>query len=85
MASPPGHVNKEAIAEVRCAINDGNEDCVGLERIHVPRCEATTPTKFYRPDGGNCPYEAKFKTRDGKRFCQLHAELWAATAAVSQS
>lgn len=78
MASPPGHVSKELIAEARRAINDGNEDCIGLTRVRPLMCEATTPPRLY---GGNsiCPYKAMFETRDGKRFCQLHAELWAAT------
>lgn len=76
------HVSKDAISEARRAINDGNEDCIGLERLRRVQYEATTPEKLYRPDGGNCPYEAKFKTRDGQRFCQLHSELWAAQAAA---
>jgi hypothetical protein len=83
MASPPGHVSKDAIAEVRRALNDGNEASVGLERLGRFRCEATTPSKFYRPQGGNCPYEAKFQTSIGRKLCQLHAELWAASVAVA--
>lgn len=79
MPSPPGHVSKEAIAEARRAINDGNEDCIGLEAIAQFICEAVTPPKGYRPEGGNCPYKAMFKTRDGNRLCRMHAELWAAT------
>lgn len=80
MPSPPGHVSKEAIAEARRAINDGNEDCIGLEVIAQFVCEAVTPPKWYREEGGNCPYKAMFKTRDGKRLCRMHAELWAAVA-----
>lgn len=85
MPSPPGHISKEAIAEARRAINDGNEDCIGLQRLHRYRCEATTPSKFYRLEGGVCPYEAKFQTSIGRKLCQLHAELWAAEASSLSS
>lgn len=80
MPSPTGHVSKDVIAEVRRAINNGCETSIGLERLHRYRCEATTTAKFYRPEGGNCPYEAKFQTSIGRKLCQLHAELWAAAA-----
>lgn len=78
MASPPGHVAKDKIAEARRAINDGNEDCIGLEKLGPPpKCEFMCGEKLYR-EAGHCPHSAKFKTRDGTRFCQIHAELWAA-------
>jgi len=62
------------------AIGDDNEDCIGLARIPprpFPQCEAITPARLYKEKGA-CPYEAKFKTTDGKQLCQIHAELWAA-------
>src|SRR5260221_10503597 len=80
-----GHIKREIIADARRAINDGNEDCIGLERLPaplVPRCEAITPARLYK-EQGTCPYEAKFKTTDGKQLCQIHAELWAASAVTS--
>lgn len=79
MPSPPGHVSRELIAEARRAIEDGNEDCIGLERLipNPPICEAISPARVFSEEH-RCPYIAKFKTKDGKRFCQIHAERWAA-------
>ena len=85
MPSPPGHISKEAIADARRAINDGNEDCVGLERIAEFRCEALTTAQWYRPEGGVCPYRAQFKNKDGRRLCRVYAELWAAETQGGQS
>lgn len=69
--------SNETRAKVRRIIDDGYANSLGLESLTVPRCEAVTPARLYK-DEGLCPYEAKFKTIDGKRFCQIHAELWAA-------
>jgi hypothetical protein len=69
--------SKEAIAEARRAIEDGNEDCIGLERMvpQPPICEAIAPARLYSEEH-RCPYAAKFKTEDGKQLCQIHAEIW---------
>jgi len=71
-------VSRTAIASVRQTINAGKEREIGLERLPTipPRCEAITPERLYK-DEGNCPYEACFRTSDGKLLCQIHAELWA--------
>lgn len=80
MASPPGHVSKRAIADIRRAIDDGEEARLGLRTIPRLLCEAATPAKHYRPEGGRCPYAARFTTRTGKQLCSQHAALWAASA-----
>ena len=45
------------------------------KRIEVPRCEVRTPARWYRPNGGRCPYEAHH-VLDGEHLCNLHTKLW---------
>ena len=70
-------IPKDQIAEARRAINDGNEDAIGLRRVaNPPMCEAIVPSRLYRAEGV-CPRAAKFITKDGKKLCSTHAEIWA--------
>lgn len=49
----------------------------GMSRITPPpawpMCEAATPPKWYRPEGGKCPYRAYWQMPDGKKLCRIHA------------
>jgi hypothetical protein len=44
-------------------------------RVEVQRCAARTPPKHYRPDGGQCSYQAVV-VLDGEPLCQIHADQW---------
>ncbi len=56
-------------------------DIAGLDNLRPiippqpPQCDARTPPKWYRPDGGRCPWRAKYSTADGRLLCALHAKM----------
>jgi hypothetical protein len=39
-----------------------------------PQCEAATVARWYRPNGGRCPYEAKYINSGGRQLCRIHAQ-----------
>lgn len=77
--TPPVYASKEEIFATRRTINEGRERELGLTRLPPPippKCEWITPERLYK-DESACPYVAKFEAANGKKLCQLHAELWA--------
>ena len=63
------------------AIDDGNEDLIGLTKIvpkALPMCQATVP---FGPQSWHkwkkCSYAARFINVNGLELCHLHAIKWA--------
>ncbi len=62
------HSNDETMTEIELRQH-------GITPILAPICEAATPARWYRPDGGRCPYIAHYETKDGMKVCLIHAKL----------
>ena len=39
-----------------------------------PQCEARTAPKWYRREGGRCPFRAKYATGAGTLLCMIHVK-----------
>jgi hypothetical protein len=66
------HSNDESMLEIEMR-------AVGFRKItEIPvRCDFKTPPKWYRPEGGRCPWRAHWVNKDGEALCNLHAKITA--------
>ena len=63
------HSNKATMGEIEMRSH-------GFRKINeIPvRCDFKTPPKWYRPEGGRCPYKAHWISNDGEALCNIHAK-----------
>lgn len=58
------------------SMNEISMRAVGFRKItEIPvRCDFKTPPRWYRPEGGRCPWKAHWISSDGRALCNIHAK-----------